>query len=136
MESTDKVKRLGDKELEYLILRFVSEHPGAKESDVCKAIPARPLRVADRLKDFVSGGVLELKQDDSSYTVRCYTLTEPGEFVLSLKAVDCAMMHKGFGTDDIGDLDLRGRDLSELTRMLKELREKGTQKRRRRGSGE
>ncbi len=135
MESTDKVKRIGDKEIEYLILKYIAEHEGAKESEICGAIPARPFRVAGYLKDFVSGDLLELRQDDSTYTVRRYTLTPLGRFLLSVKVLDCGMVHGSFKVSEMEDIDLGGRDLTEETEMLVGLAEaeSGRRKAQKRG---
>ncbi len=121
MKSDDGVKRLGDKELEYLILRYISEHDGAKESEITKAIPGRTLRVAHCLKTYVGSGVLEMRYSDRSYTAKHYSLTDLGRLHLYLKRIDCSTMHENFKIVECEELDFDGVDLLAITELLANL---------------
>lgn len=113
-----KVKKIGDKELELMILRYVAEHDNPKESEICQAIPARTLRVAEHLRQYCDRGVLAMEYSETSYTVKRYHLTEFGEFCLSIKEADCATLNGNFKFLDCAELDLKGKDLRTMTLML------------------
>ncbi len=121
MESTDGIKRLGDKELELLILRHISENDGAKESEICRAIPARNARIVGYLTHYTGIGVLEMRFSDVSYTSKLYSLTELGEFILCLKVIDCSTVRGNLKVAECGEPDFGGENLRTLTRRLRRL---------------
>lgn len=121
MESTDGIKRLGDKELELLILRYISENDGVKESEIYKAVPARIARTVGYLTHYTGIGVLEMRHSDVSYTSKHYSLTELGEFLLSLKEIDCSTVPGNLKFVECEGRDLGGENLRPLTRKLKKL---------------
>ncbi len=115
-------KKIGDKELEYIVLKFVADHGEPKESEISAALPANSLRVVGILKMYVRAGVLNLRQDDTSYTAKRYSLTDFGEFCLSIKDIDCAITRDGFKIVECGELDLEGKDVRRITLLLRDLK--------------
>ncbi len=121
MESTDGIKRLGDKEIELLILRYISQNADVKESEIYKAIPARIARTVEYLTHYTEIGALERHYSDVSYTTRNYSLTELGEFLLCLKEIDCSTVRGNLKFAECEERDLGGENLRTLTRKLKKL---------------
>ncbi len=121
MESTDGIKRLGDKEIELLILRYISENADVKESEIYRAIPARIARTVGYLTHYTGIGVLEMRYSDVSYTSKHYSLTELGEFLLCLKEIDCSTVRGNLKFAECEERHLGGENLRTLTKKLKKL---------------
>lgn len=124
MEPKGRGKQIGDKELELMVLSYVANHDSPKESEICKNLPANNMRIVRCLRSYVDARVLELIQDNTSYTTKRYTLTDFGEFCLSMKEIDCSITHGSFKVVRCGNFDLEGKDFREVTRILKELKKK------------
>ncbi len=122
MEPKGRGKQIGDKELELMVLSYVADHDSPKESEICKNLPANNMRIVRCLRSYVDGRVLELIQDNTSYTTKRYTLTDFGEFYLVVKEIDCSISHGNFKVVKCGDFDLEGKDFSEAARILKDLK--------------
>ncbi len=122
MEPKGRGKQIGDKELEYMVLKFIADHDAPKESEIYRNLPANNTRIVRCLKTYVESRVLELLQDNSSYTTKRYALTDFGEFYLIVKEIDCSISHGNFKIVKCGDFDLEGKDFSEATKILKDLK--------------
>lgn len=116
--------KIGDKELEYVVLKFISEHGEPKESEICAALPANSQRIVSVLKMYVKAHVLNLRQDDTSYTSKRYSLTGLGQFCFCIKDIDGSITGNGFKIVECGELDLEGKDIGRITLLLQDLKKK------------
>ncbi len=127
MESTDGIKRLGDKELELLILRRISENAGIKESEICRTIPARTARIVGYLTHYVGIGALEMRFSGTSYSCKRYSLTGLGEFLLCLKEIDCSLVRGNLKFAECEARNLSGENLGPFTEKLRDLGKRGAE---------